>query len=971
MLARLAQRTPWRAHVLVCTGVLAAVVAPTLSTVIAWRNGNVSSGGLTDLLGGLFLVGMVLFALLLFYGVMMSRKLMFHARPFPDRESQEALLAGAKVLQNVSLPILFTSDRVKSPTVWCWGLHPAVLLPEKLTARMSAEERDAVFLHELAHITRRDHLAALFCSLSGLLLFWHPLYWLALWQSDLLADEACDLLVLSRGTVSPGDYSEILLKLSAGEKRRPVVQFLSRKEKIMKRVNTIYDFADNATFAPANPSRLWTGSVVSLALLLCVGLAFCQSITSEKAMMMGYVEDFFNNNYRDITMRKTLEWGEVQTDSEGNRTIRYKFEALIWDKDRMIMCSDFTFDKDGKYVNVVNVEGFPKSIENGTVVEKGVAIEALKQYTVNKKVSDFKENDMSSPEAAYATLNKISASKNKDEIVKWEKLSAIELKFTQRDFEFYLNMSDDWVEVLKTAEILKVCVYNDQAYVIAKLGGKDTQSPYDGRRLKKVGDQWLNLGNNRHDSEDDAIAKFAKTVEKEAKKTTEEPVTSLEKFLNIEGLKRYPVNKRIADFPADKIDLSSPEAAYATQKNLIVSSRKDKFQQLSNMTQGRPEIPERERRAIEDISEEWAKTYREQFTVFEVFVVGDKYAFVFGQRQFDNLYDGNFFVKEGNKWLNDGNDQDKNAENLAGRVQRGLSRYVNVTPNPGTARGAVPSPAPLVVSLLEGFPAMKDLKKDALPFPAELVEQIRLKRQSLKSAQYTVESISVSKFQNNVRTDKNTARFKFQGKDQWLVDITDVMSRSEAFLVGCDGDREWCYSKNNVMPEPYYHERDLKNIREKRLSFLDPFSCANASQEQVKEYFQKQRIVYLGESEFEGKAIHLFGHFKSDSRSESHLEIALDAETLLPFYTRVQMNVETFGPIDSCYHFQIEKRNETYPATDFQQAVDKESKPKIMDKPEEGYEYFFVAINDGAAGRMTVRGNGQQGSKGTSSSGLN
>ena|GEM_PF-5202479 len=249
--------------------------------------------GVFGILGVLFVSGMLLFSLLLFYGVMMSRRLMFHARPFPDRESQEALLAGAKVLQNVSLPILFTSDRVKSPTVWCWGLHPAVLLPEELTAQMPAEERDAVFLHELAHITRRDHLTALFCRLSGVLLFWHPLYWLALWLSDLLADEACDLLVLSRGTVSPGNYSETLLKLAAGEKYKPAFQFLSRKEKIMRRINTIFDFADRPNLATSGSSRLWTGTVVLLALLFCVGLAFCQEVKQEQELWktpdeMGY-----------------------------------------------------------------------------------------------------------------------------------------------------------------------------------------------------------------------------------------------------------------------------------------------------------------------------------------------------------------------------------------------------------------------------------------------------------------------------------------------------------------------------------------------------------------------------------------------------------------------------------------------------------------------------------------------------------
>jgi len=52
-------------------------------------------------------------------------------------------------------------------------------------------------------------------------------------------------------------------------------------------------------------------------------------------------------------------------------------------------------------------------------------------------------------------------------------------------------------------------------------------------------------------------------------------------------------------------------------------------------------------------------------------------------------------------------------------------------------------------------------------------------------------------------------------------------------------------------------------------------------------------------------------------------------------------------------------------------SIDKDAKPKIMDKPDEGNEYFFIAVADGANGRMRVRSNGQRGDKGTSSSGLN
>ncbi|MCL2346863.1 MAG: M56 family metallopeptidase, partial [Planctomycetaceae bacterium] len=607
LLRRLFWRSPWRSHVLLTLGIISAAIAPTFSTIVAFQNGGLLGSGnfwRSDIfeslilrsgwLGLLLMFGAVMFATLLGYGILTSRRLMFRARPFPDRESQEALLRSAKMLKHVSLPILFTSDGVKSPTVWCWGLHPAVLLPETLTKKLSAEERDAIFLHELAHISRRDHFSALATRICGAFLFWNPLYWLALWQNDLASDQACDLLVLSQGTVLPEQYTETLLRLAAGEKRRPAFQFLSRKEKMMKRINTILDFAEHASKFPVRTQPLWTGSVVSLALLTCVVLAFCQEKKNDEAS-------------------------------------KVKFDT----------------------------------------------------YSVMKKVGEFPDGDLSTPEAAYSTYNKTMASKDKDIIAKLKEYDFNKkMKIPQREIDNIVNMPDDWANILKTATVKEVYLCGDMAKAVAFLDGENTQKAYDTRSFRKVDGKWLNEGNDRVDSLEEAAKKFADRIQKAASKTGEnsgEIVTSLEKFLKVEGLKRYPVKKRIADFPADAIDLSSPEKSYATQKNLIISNREDKFEQLSNMTAGRPKISERERKGMEEkIPEDQAQTWREEFVVFEMFVLNDKYAFVFGFRQSDDLYDGNYFVKQGDEWLNAGNEQSMGAEEIAKRVQTVFSRRAKV-----------------------------------------------------------------------------------------------------------------------------------------------------------------------------------------------------------------------------------------------------------------------------------------------------
>ena len=107
------------------------------------------------------------------------------------------------------------------------------------------------------------------------------------------------------------------------------------------------------TYRPLN--RL---SLVGLYVFAVAGIAIASEhaahaappLDKTKAEMMGRVEDYFLNNFRDVTSRKSLEWGEVTTDDQGNSSIRYKYQASIWDKQTMLMNQVFTFDAEGQYV---------------------------------------------------------------------------------------------------------------------------------------------------------------------------------------------------------------------------------------------------------------------------------------------------------------------------------------------------------------------------------------------------------------------------------------------------------------------------------------------------------------------------------------------------------------------------------------------------------------------------------------------
>ena len=102
-----------------------------------------------------------------------------------------------------------------------------------------------------------------------------------------------------------------------------------------------------------------SGWLVGGLVLLAVG-CFGAELDSVKAELMGRVEDFLMHNFKDVTARKSLAWGDVETAVDGSRSIRYEYEARIWDKETKLMNQVFTFDKAGKFVRFQNLGGFPK-----------------------------------------------------------------------------------------------------------------------------------------------------------------------------------------------------------------------------------------------------------------------------------------------------------------------------------------------------------------------------------------------------------------------------------------------------------------------------------------------------------------------------------------------------------------------------------------------------------------------------------
>jgi uncharacterized protein (TIGR03435 family) len=90
--------------------------------------------------------------------------------------------------------------------------RPVLLLPEGIVDRLKPSQLNAIVVHELCHVRRRDNLVALVHMVVEALYWFHPLVW---WIETRLVDErerACDEEVLRMGS-EPDVYAEGLLNV--------------------------------------------------------------------------------------------------------------------------------------------------------------------------------------------------------------------------------------------------------------------------------------------------------------------------------------------------------------------------------------------------------------------------------------------------------------------------------------------------------------------------------------------------------------------------------------------------------------------------------------------------------------------------------------------------------------------------------------------------------------------------------------
>ena len=98
------------------------------------------------------------------------------------------------------------------PSLWAFSRPARILVPQTLWDRLEPTQQDALLVHELAHLRRRDHWVRLLETAATLVYWWHPVVWFARRRLHEAEEQCCDAWVLGILPAAGNIYAAALLK---------------------------------------------------------------------------------------------------------------------------------------------------------------------------------------------------------------------------------------------------------------------------------------------------------------------------------------------------------------------------------------------------------------------------------------------------------------------------------------------------------------------------------------------------------------------------------------------------------------------------------------------------------------------------------------------------------------------------------------------------------------------------------------
>ena len=236
------------------------VAAPPPSRTIPWR----------DVVLAAWAAGVLVFSIRMARGAMMAQTLRRSARPLEKLE-------GVTVAESESAPVAMTLG---------FG-SPMILLPAQ-HREWPRSRTNAVLLHELAHVRRKDCLLQWLPQIVCALHWFNPLVWIARSQMLCESERACDDAVLRSGARGP-DFARDLLEIAESSGLKGATPMLvTIATRLERRITRLLDASANRQ--PVTHWRACAMIAATAALLLPLAAIRAQNST-QTGTLTGRVSD--------------------------------------------------------------------------------------------------------------------------------------------------------------------------------------------------------------------------------------------------------------------------------------------------------------------------------------------------------------------------------------------------------------------------------------------------------------------------------------------------------------------------------------------------------------------------------------------------------------------------------------------------------------------------------------------------------
>ncbi len=267
----------------------------------------------------LWLVGYLLLLLRFFVGRLSLLGLRLQATEILDPEWTTRFARLSDRLAIRRRVRLMASPFSSVPITFGW-IKPVILLPIGLINHLSPQEVEAILIHELAHIQRRDYLWNTWQQCLECLFYYHPLTW---WLSRQITDERehlCDEITLQQDA-NALTYAKALLHIQEWHTlpRHAALAATGRKDALLHRIQRIIDHSVN----PDTMQRKWL--IPMLMTIPAIAIALMAWIPSAEGISDGSPESPITELRDSVPEKKIVRkeiHKEVQKIVEENDGVR-------------------------------------------------------------------------------------------------------------------------------------------------------------------------------------------------------------------------------------------------------------------------------------------------------------------------------------------------------------------------------------------------------------------------------------------------------------------------------------------------------------------------------------------------------------------------------------------------------------------------------------------------------------------------